>query len=157
MSELEEYYLTVEGKTRLQAELEELKGPKRTELAKKLREAIQQGDLSENADYIKSKEDQGFLEGRIQELEVLLANSVLIEDNGVTHEKVTLGAKVTIKEGKGPEEKYRIVGATEAKPREGRISNESPFGEALMGHKVGDVVTVESPNGSIKLKILKIE
>ncbi|MBW8009736.1 MAG: transcription elongation factor GreA [Chloroflexi bacterium] len=157
MSSQDENYLTPEGASRLKAELKELKGPKREELSRKLREAIQMGDLSENADYIKSKEDQGFLEGRIQELENLLSNVVLIEDDGSVHDKVSLGSWVTIQEGSEPSERYYIVGQTEANPREGRISNESPIGEALMDRKQGDVVTVEAPNGSFKLKILKIE
>ncbi len=157
MSNQEEYYLTPEGAARLKEELEELKGPKREELARKLRDAIEMGDLSENADYKKSKEDQGFLEGRIQELENLLANVVLIEDDGSVHEEVSLGSWVTNQEADEPSERYYIVGQTEANPREGRISNESPIGEALMGCKQGDEVTVEAPNGAFKLKILKIE
>ena len=157
MSNQEEYYLTPEGAARLKEELEELKGPKREELARKLRDAIEMGDLSENADYKKSKEDQGFLEGRIQELENLLANVVLIEDDGSVHEEVSLGSWVTIQEAEEPSERYYIVGQTEANPREGRISNESPIGEALMGCKQGDEVSVDAPNGSFKLKILKIE
>lgn len=157
MSNQEENYLTPEGAARLRTELEELKGPKREELAQKLRDAIEMGDLSENADYIKSKEDQGFLEGRIQELEYLLSNVVLIEDDGSVHDTVTMGSWVTIQEGDESPERYYIVGHTEAKPREGRISNESPIGEALMGHKKGDEVTVKAPNGSFKIKVLKIE
>src|SRR5512140_1125680 len=128
-------YLTAEGAEKLKQELEELKGPRRTELSQRLRSAIQMGDLSENADYHKAKEDQGFLEGRIQELEYKLRNVVIIEANGGVNE-VGIGNRVTIQEGSEPEETYHVVGAQEADPRNGRISNESPIGRALMGHKV---------------------
>jgi len=114
------------------------------------------GDLSENADYHKAKEDQGFLEGRIQEIEALLRNVVTIEKN-VDRTVVSVGNYVTIQEGSFPEETYHVVGAREADPRNGRISNESPIGRALMDHKIGDVVEAETPGGKIKLKILKIE
>jgi transcription elongation factor GreA len=149
-------YLTVEGQAKLKAELEELKGSKREEIARRLRSAIQMGDLSENADYHKAKEDQGFLEGRIQEIEYVLRNVVIIEKN-VNNDFVGVGNHVTIQEGDFPSETYHVVGAKEADPRNGRISNESPIGRALMDHKVGDVVEAETPGGKIQLKILKIE
>ncbi|MDH5508149.1 MAG: transcription elongation factor GreA [Anaerolineae bacterium] len=157
MSIQNEHYLTPEGAARLRAELEDLKGPKREELSRRLREAIQQGDLSENADYIKTKEDQGFLEGRIQELEVLLADATIIEDGAAKDGAVGIGSWITIQEGSEAPEKYHLVGATEANPREGRISNESPIGIAVIGNHAGDKVTVETPGGSIELKILKVE
>src|SRR5512144_544684 len=116
-------YLTPEGEKKLQAELAELTGPRREELAQRLRSAIQMGDLSENADYHKAKEDQGFLEGRIQELEYKLRNAVMIEKDagrGI----VGIGNHVTIQEGDLPSETYHVVGAQEADPRNGRISNE---------------------------------
>ncbi len=149
-------YLTPEGEAKLKAELEELKGPRREELSIRLRSAIQMGDLSENADYHKAKEDQGFLEGRIQEIEFLLRNVVTIEKN-VNRDVVSVGNYVTIQEGSFSPEKYHVVGAREADPRNGRISNESPIGRALMDHKIGDEVEVETPGGRIKFKILKIE
>jgi transcription elongation factor GreA len=149
-------YLTVEGEAKLKAELEQLKGPKREEIARRLRSAIQMGDLSENADYHKAKEDQGFLEGRIQEIEYVLRNVVIIEKN-VNSDFVSVGNHVTIQEGDFPSETYHVVGAKEADPPNGRISNESPIGRALMDHKVGDVVEAETPGGKIRLKILKIE
>ncbi len=149
-------YLTPEGADKLKQELEELKGPRRNELAKRLRAAIQMGDLSENADYHKAKEDQGFLEGRIQEIEYMLRNAVLIEPN-VRRDSVSIGSRVTIQEGSEPEETYHVVGAKEADPRAGRISNESPIGRALMDHKVGEEVEAETPGGKIRFKILKIE
>ena len=153
----EPIYLTAEGAARLKAELEELKGPARTALAQRLRSAIQMGDLSENADYHKAKEDQGFLEGRIQELEHLMRNAVIIDDLPVNHDEVVVGSHVTIQEENYDPETYHVVGSKEAEPRKGRISNESPIGQALMGAKVGDTVSAETPNGTIKFKILKIE
>ena len=134
-------YLTAEGLARIKAELEELTGPSRTDLAARLRSAIQMGDLSENADYHKAKEDQGFLEGRIQELEYLVRHAVVIDENA-KRDTVGVGSHITIQE---------------ADPRNGRISHESPIGRALMGHRVGDNVEVETPAGKIKFKILKIE
>jgi transcription elongation factor GreA len=152
----ERTYLTAEGEAKLKAELEELKGPRREDLAKRLRSAIQMGDLSENADYHKAKEDQGFLEGRIQEIEYILRNAVIIEEN-IGKDVVNVGNHVTIQEAESPPETYHVVGAKEADPRNGRISNESPIGRALMNHKVGDVVEAETPGGRIKVKIVKIE
>jgi len=149
-------YLTAEGAARLKIELEELTGPKRTELAARLRSAIQMGDLSENADYHKAKEDQGFLEGRIQELEYILSNAVIIEENN-HNDVVSIGSHVTIQEDDFPEETYHLVGATEADPSKGKISHESPIGNALMDHKAGDTVEAETPGGVITFKILKIE
>ena len=148
-------YLTPEGEAKLKAELAELTGRRREELAQRLRSAIQMGDLSENADYHKAKEDQAFLEGRIQEIEAALRTAVIIEKK--YGDTVTVGSSVTIQEENFPPETYYVVGAKEADPRNGKISNESPIGRALMDHKVGDVVETETPNGKIALKILKIE
>ena len=151
----QQHYLTPEGETKLKAELAELTGPRREELAQRLRSAIQMGDLSENADYHKAKEDQAFLEGRIQEIDSILRSAVIIEKK--QSDMVNVGSTVTIQEDNYDAETYYVVGAKEADPRKGRISNESPFGVALMGHKVGDVVEAETPGGKVKLKILKIE
>ena len=153
----ESTYLTPEGAKRLKEELERLKGPERLALAERLRSAIQMGDLSENADYIKAKEDQGFLEGRIQELEHVLRNAVIIEEDDAPKEVVTVGARVTIQEEGYPPETYHLVGAKEADPRNGKISNVSPIGAALLDHRVGDVVQAVTPSGTLKFKILKIE
>jgi transcription elongation factor GreA len=149
-------YLTAEGLARLKTELAELKSSARTNLAARLRSAIQMGDLSENADYHKAKEDQGFLEGRIQELEYLVRNAVIIEP-GAKNDKVDIGARITIQEEDDPAETYHMVGPKEADPRNGRISHESPIGRALVGRRVGDLVEVETPGGKTKFKILKIE
>ncbi|MBK9210773.1 MAG: transcription elongation factor GreA [Anaerolineales bacterium] len=149
-------YLTPEGEAKLQAELNELKGPKREELALRLRSAIQMGDLSENADYHKAKEDQGFLEGRIQEIDAILRNTVIIEktkSSGV----IFIGSHVTIQEEDFPPETYHLVGPTEADPRNGKISHESPIGKALMDKRVGDIAEADTPGGNLKFKIIKIE
>lgn len=153
----EPIYLTAEGAERLKSELSELKGPARDEIARRLRSAIQMGDLSENADYHKAKEDQGFMEGRIQELEYTLKNATIIEVNDVPHEVVEVGATITIQEEDYPPETYLMVGAKEADPRQGKISNESPIGRALMGSRVGDIVVANTPGGSLTFKIINIE
>lgn len=151
----EKYYLTKEGAENMQLELEDMVGNQRSELSGRLRTAIQQGDLSENADYHKAKEDQAFLEGKIKEYEEILAGVVIIEEkhSGL----IDVGSTVVIQEDNFPEEKYQLVGAKEASPLDGRISNESPIGSALLGHKPGDVVEVSAPTGSIKYKIISIE
>ena len=148
-------YLTQEGEKKLRAELAELTGPRREELAQRLRSAIQMGDLSENADYHKAKEDQAFLEGRIQEIEAVLRTAVIVEK--ASTDVVTVGSKVTVQEQDFEPEVFHLVGAKEADPRNSKISNESPIGRALMDHKVGDVVEAETPSGKLKFKILMIE
>jgi transcription elongation factor GreA len=153
----QETFLTAEGAAKLKIELEELKGPKRDEMAKRLRSAIQMGDLSENADYHKAKEDQGFMEGRIQELEYLLRNATIIDVTDLSTDTIQVGSRVTVQEGDGPAETYFLVGAKEADPRNGKISNESPIGRVLLGCHVGEEVTANTPGGDIKFKILKIE
>src|SRR5215813_9875588 len=130
-------YLTPEGEAKLKAELAQLTGPRREELSKRLRSAIQMGDLSENADYHKAKEDQAFLEGRIQEIEAVLRTAVIIEKKH--SDVVTVGSTVTVQEADFDPETYYVVGAKEADPRNGKISNESPIGKAILDHKVGDV------------------
>ena len=153
----DEYFLTKEGAEKMRAELEDMVTRQREEISTRLRTAIQQGDLSENADYHKAKEDQGFLEGKIKEYEEILAGVKIIKEVINASGVVEIGSWVTIKEGDSPEEKYHVVGAKEANPREGRISNESPIGSAVMGHKVGDNVVVVTPGGEMKIKIVKVE
>jgi len=150
------YYLTAEGEKKLRIELEELKGPARENLSKRLRAAIQQGDLSENADYISAKEEQGFLEGRIQELEQILKNVIIIDESTQARDLVDIGAHVTVQEDEYPPDTYYLVGPKEADPQNGRISYESPIGKALIGHHVGDVVSADTPGGTIRLKIINI-
>jgi transcription elongation factor GreA len=149
-------YLTADGEKKLRAELDELKGPARENLSKRLRSAIQQGDLSENADYISAKEEQGFLEGRILELEQILRNVVIIDESGQARDLVDIGAHVTVQEEQYPPDTYYLVGPKEADPKNGRISYESPIGKALIGHHVGDEVLAETPGGTIRLKIVNI-
>lgn len=150
--------LTPAGKEKLQEELAELKGPRREEIARRLKHAIEMGDLSENADYHMAKEDQGFLEGRIQQIESVLSKATYIEDADINTSIIQIGNTVTLQEDNEPEETYIIVGASEANPRQRKISYESPMGSALMGHKKGDAVEVTLPNKSVlKIKILKIE
>ncbi|MBN2549461.1 MAG: transcription elongation factor GreA [Anaerolineales bacterium] len=153
----EQPYLTAEGAERLRTELVRLKGPEREAMALRLRAAISQGDLSENADYHKAKEDQGFMEGRIQELEYLLKNAIIVDTSEVSRDKVDVGVRVTVQEEDYPPESYEMVGAKEADPRNGKISNESPIGRALMGSREGDIVTAQTPSGPLKLKVIKID
>jgi transcription elongation factor GreA len=150
-------YLTAEGAVKIQEELDYLKGPARKTLAERLRAAIEQGDLSENADYIQAKEEQGFLEGRILELDNILRNRVIIEDIKQNLEEVGVGDHVTIVEDGFPEETYFIVGPKEADPANYRISHLSPIGKAMIGKRVGDLIDVQTPSGSLKFKITKIE
>ncbi len=152
----EPIYLTTEGAETLKLELAELKGPQRLALSLRLRDAIQMGDLSENADYHKAKEDQAFLEGRIQELEYTLSNAHVM-DGTARKDVVSVGMRVTVQEDNFEPEEFYIVGAKEADPRIGKISHESPFGRALMEHRVGDTVEAQTPGGTTRLKILKIE
>jgi transcription elongation factor GreA len=153
----EQPYLTSEGAERLRAELKKLVENDRVDLAKRLRAAIQMGDLSENADYHKAKEDQAFLEGRIQELEYLLKTATIIDQNEVPKDVVHVGVTVTVQEEDYPPETFYLVGAKEADPKNGKISNESPFGSALMGKRVGQTAVAKTPGGEVRLKILKIE
>jgi transcription elongation factor GreA len=150
-------YLTPEGYERLKLELEELKGARRDEIASRLREAISMGDLSENADYHKAKEDQAFLEGRINEIEYVLQNAKIIENKVGKRSIVEVGASVTIQEGDYEPETFYLVGVTEADPRNGRISNESPIGKAIIGKKPGDKVVAQTPAGPIHITILNVE
>lgn len=153
----ERSYLTPEGAEELRRELDELVTVKRVELAKKLKAAVAEGDLKENADYHDAKEQQAFLEGRIQYLENVLRSAQIIENSGKTDE-VRLGSLVTIvEEGSDEQEVYAIVGAAEANPRDGKISHESPIGAALLGHRKGDKVRVKTPGGEMIFKIKQIK
>jgi transcription elongation factor GreA len=149
-------FLTREGYQKLQEELEYLRTVKRQEVAKRLHEAMEGGELIEDAEYEAAKNEQAFVEGRIQDLEILLANARVIEDTG-NKEVVQVGAKVTIQEEGSDAELYTIVGPAEADPRNGRISNESPLGRALMDHRAGDTVRVDAPGGSFTVQVLKVD
>ncbi|MCS6910658.1 MAG: transcription elongation factor GreA [Anaerolineales bacterium] len=154
---MSESFLTTEGAARLRAELQELIEVKRPEIARRLREAIKMGDLSENADYIMAKEDQAFLEGRIQELTQLLSRATIIGDGAAPAGAVSIGSRVTVQESGQDPETFVLVGAKEADPRAGRISNESPLGRALLGKRVGETAEFETPGGIVRFRILKIE
>lgn len=149
-------FLTPEGFQKLQDELEYLRTTKRNEVANRLHEAMDGGELIENAEYEAAKNEQAFVEGRIQELDIILATARVIKDKG-NGDVVQVGSKVTIKEGSEEPETYTIVGAAEANPRLGLISNESPIGKALLNRGCGDKVTVEAPGGSFAVEILKVE
>lgn len=153
-------FLTPSGYQKLQDELEQLKTVKRLEVAARLREAMEDGGgdmgVDLDAEYEAAKNEQAFVEGRIQELETLFSDARVIENTG-KRDVVDVGAKVTIKEGRGAPEIYTVVGRAEANPREGRISNESPLGQAIINHKAGDKVKVEAPGGDFEVKIVKVE
>jgi len=149
-------YLTRQGYQKLQEELEYLRTVKRQEVAQRLHEAMEGGELIEDAEYEAAKNEQAFVEGRIQELEVLLANARVIDEGG-HRDVVQVAAKVSIQEGDNDPETYTIVGPAEANPRHGFISNESPLGRALMDHRAGDLVKVDAPGGSFYVKILKVD
>ena len=150
-------FLSKEGFHKLQEELDHLRTTKRQEVAARLHEAMEGGELIENAEYEAAKNEQAFVEGRIQELDILLATAHIIAENGKPkkNDAIQVGFKVTIKEGNFEAESFVIVGAAEANPREGKISNESPIGKAILGHKVGDTVKVETPGGTYNVKIIK--
>lgn len=153
----EPVYLTAEGKEELERELEQLRTERLPDLARKLKEAVAQGDLKENADYHDTREQKSFAEGRVQYLENILRSAVIISTDG-TSDVVQIGSHVTIVEEDGDEdETYMIVGQAEANPREGKISHESPIGKALINRKKGDKVRVQTPSGTIIFKIKSIK
>jgi transcription elongation factor GreA len=156
--ENDKVYLTPGGVEKVRQELDYLINVKRPVLTERLRQAIQQGDLTENANYQTAKEEQGFLEGRIQRLETILLDAIIIEEGQGPKDKVGLGSRVTvIEEGADEPETFIIVGAAESDPANGRISNESPIGRALMTRRVGERVTVQVPAGKIVFRVTAIE
>jgi transcription elongation factor GreA len=148
-------FLTREGYQKLQEELDYLRTVKRQEVAERLHEAMEGGELIEDAEYEAAKNEQAFVEGRIQELEMLLANARVIDETAKA-DVVQVGTRVTIQEDKNDPEEYIIVGPAEANPRNGRISNESPLGRSLLDHRAGDTVRVDAPGGSFHVQILKV-
>ena len=155
-SEKKEVFLTSEGFLEIEEELNELKTVKRPEIIKAIKEARALGDLSENADYHAAREEQAIIEGRIQELEYLVDHATIISEEA--SDKARIGSSVIIKYVGGDDsEEYKIVGSTEADPFENKISNESPIAKAIIGHKKGEIVTVESPNGKYEIEILEIK
>ncbi|HHU89451.1 MAG TPA: transcription elongation factor GreA [Clostridiaceae bacterium] len=152
-----EVLLTYEGLKKLEEELEYLKGEKRQEIADRIKQALAFGDISENSEYDEAKTEQAQVEAQIIKLENMLKNATIIDEEEVDTEVVNLGTKVKILEIKSKEEyDYQIVGSAEADPTSNRISNESPVGSALLGHKAGETVEIEVPGGKIKYKVLEI-
>ena len=150
--------LTYAGLKALEDELENLRVVKRKEVAEKIKEAREQGDLSENAEYDAAKGEQRDIEARIDELEKILKNVEVVVEEEVDLEKINVGCTVLVHDDEFDEEiEFKIVGSTEANSLQGKISNESPVGQALMGKKVGDIVDVETPAGNIRYTVLKIE
>jgi len=152
-----EVYLSKEKLDKLKKELEEFRKVRRPEIIARIKEARALGDLSENAEYHSAREEQGFVEGRIEELEYMIKNAKIIAEDGKAHDKVELGAKVVCLVAKDGKAEFRIVGSAEVDVSFGKISNESPIGKALMGKKVGDSVEVNIPTGKVKYKILSIK
>ena len=151
MSE-QDVILTREGLEQLEQELENLRSVKRTEVKERLKEAIALGDLSENSEYDDAKNEQAFMEGRILELEKMIRNAKIIEDDVQQEGVISVGSLVRVKDIEFDEiSEYRLVGTVEADPMNNRISNESPVGRALLGHKAGEIIDVEVPAGVIKL------
>jgi len=149
-------FLTREGFQKLQDELDHLRTTKRDEIAARLREAADGEDLIENAEYEAAKNEQAFVEGRIKDLEILLATAKIIEEP-ISAGTVQVGVKVTIQEvGSRTKEEYEIVGAAEANPIDGHISNESPLGKALLNHKAGETIQVDAPEGKYEVKIISV-
>ncbi len=150
--------LTYEGLRKYEDELHELKVVRRQEVAQKIKEAREQGDLSENAEYDAAKDEQRDIEARIEELEKILKNAEVVVEDEVDLDKISIGCKVKILDIEYSEElDYKIVGSTEANSLKGKISNESPVGKALIGAKVGDTITVETPAGTFNYKVLEIQ
>ncbi|AST92672.1 MULTISPECIES: transcription elongation factor GreA [Sutcliffiella] len=151
------YPMTLAGKEKLEKELEELKTVRRKEVVERIKIARSFGDLSENSEYDSAKEEQAFVEGRITLLEQMVRNAKIIQEDA-NSDVVTLGKTVVFKELPDEEEEsYTIVGSAEADPFEGKISNESPMGSSLMGKKVGDEVTIQTPGGEMNVKIVNIK
>jgi len=149
--------LTYEGLKKLEAELQELKVVRRKDVAAKIKEARGQGDLSENAEYDAAKEEQAEIEARIATIEKMLRSAEVIDEDDVDKDSIGLGSRVTILDIEYNEKlEYLIVGSTEADPTGGRISNESPLGEALLKRKRGETVSVDAPDGVIKYQVLDI-
>jgi len=153
-----EVLLTEDGMAKLQQEIEHLSTEKRAEIAERIREAREFGDISENSEYDDAKNDQAMLEQRIAMLQERLRRARVIKPTDVTTDEVSVGTRVTIRDLETDEEfNYFLVGSAEADPTQQRLSNESPLGQAVLGHAVGDVVEVPAPAGAIKYEIVKIE
>jgi len=158
MVEEKKHYMTAEGKQKLEQELEYLKTDRRKQVVERIKIARGFGDLSENSEYDAAKDEQAFVEARIQQLEQIIRNSVVVEDDASNPDVVNIGKSVTFVElPDGEEESYTIVGSAESDPFEGKISNDSPMGKSLIGKKVGDEVTVPTPGGDLRVKIVTVK
>lgn len=158
MSQDKSYYMTQEGKEKLEEELLYLKTDRRQEVVERIKIARDFGDLSENSEYDAAKDEQAFVETRIAQVEKMIRNSVIIENDEENQDTVSLGKSVTFIElPDGDEETYTIVGSAEADPFEGKISNDSPMAKSLLGKEIGEEVTVTTPGGDIQVKIMKVE
>ena len=158
MAEEKTFPMTLEGKKKLEDELEEYRLKRRPEVMKRIKIARSYGDLSENSEYESAKDEQAMVESRIAQIENMLQYAEIIDNEDVDKDEVSMGRTITIQELPDEEpEEYQIVGESESDPFNGKISNESPMAKGLLGHKVGEVVEVEVPNGTIKLKIVKVD
>ena len=158
MAEEKTFPMTLEGKKKLEDELEEYRLKRRPEVIKRIKIARSYGDLSENSEYESAKDEQAMVESRIAQIENMLQYAEIIDNEDVDKDEVSMGRTITIQELPDEEpEEYQIVGESESDPFNGKISNESPMAKGLLGHKVGEVVEVEVPNGTIKLRIVKVD
>ncbi|UFT97862.1 transcription elongation factor GreA [Radiobacillus kanasensis] len=152
------YYMTLEGKEKLENELHYLKTERRQEVVERIKIARGFGDLSENSEYDAAKDEQAFVESRIAQVENMIRNAVIIENDNDNPDVVSLGKSVTFQElPDGDEESYTIVGSAEADPFEGKISNDSPIAKSLLGHEIGEEVTVPTPGGDMVVKIIDVK
>lgn len=150
--------LTAEGLKKIEQKLDHLKSVRRREVAERIKQAIEFGDISENSEYEDAKNEQAFIEGEILTLEKMLRNAKLIDEDEISTDVVTIGSTVMLKDLEiGDMLEYTIVGSAEADPTESRISNESPVGEAILGRKVGSIVEVNVPAGTLKYEIVDIK
>ena len=158
MAEEKTFPMTLEGKKKPEDELEEYRLKRRPEVIKRIKIARSYGDLSENSEYESAKDEQAMVESRIAQIENMLQYAEIIDNEDVDKDEVSMGRTITIQELPDEEpEEYQIVGESESDPFNGKISNESPMAKGLLGHKVGEVVDVDVPNGTIKLKIIKVD
>lgn len=158
MAEEKTFPMTLEGKKKLEDQLEEYKMKRRPEVIKRIKIARSYGDLSENSEYESAKDEQAMVEGEIAKIENMLQYAVIIDNEDIDKDEVSLGRQVTIKELPDEDpETYSIVGESESDPINGKISNESPMAKGLLGHKVGEEVSINIPNGTMKVKILEVK
>ena len=157
MAEEKKFPMTLEGKKKLEEELEDLKTNKRAEVIKRIKIARSFGDLSENSEYESAKDEQSFVEGRIKEIDNMLNHAEIIDNENVDADEVSVGKSVTFQEEDDDPETYQIVGAAEADPLNGKISNESPIAKGLVGHKKGEKVTVTTPGGEMTVTIIDVK